>query len=65
MIRAYAPDDVPVVNRSRAPHGSADNPHVVRSPSALFCEECRVSFAGVLLERLRVALAAKPEASGG
>lgn len=57
-------NDVPEINVSTAPCGSAGNPHVVRSPTVLFCDNCRVSLAGILLDRMRAALASAEEMAG-
>lgn len=59
MIRYSDPDDVPTVNRSAAPHGSPDNPHVVRSAVVLDCPECGERLAAVILDRLRAKLGPK------
>lgn len=64
MIRYSDPDDVPTINRSAAPHGSADNPHTVRSATVLYCDECSATLASVLLDRLRAGHLPK-EADGG
>jgi hypothetical protein len=51
----------PTFNRSSAPCGSIENPHVVRSATTLFCEGCRTDLSAVLLDRLTGALAPKKE----
>jgi hypothetical protein len=49
----------PTPDAPPAPCGHPANPHVVDGPRALLCENCGARLAPVLLERLRVALAAK------
>jgi len=44
-------DDLPVFNRSAAPHGGPANPHIVRSATALRCEECGVDLGAAWLFR--------------
>ncbi len=45
-------DDVPTINVSTAPHGSAANPHTVSSPASLLCLDCDTNLGAVLLGRL-------------
>lgn len=57
-------DDVPDIQLSRGPHGSQTNPHVVHSPTALFCDDCGAALAPMLTERLVVALQPTEEPHG-